>query len=77
MAVYVTLLGSILVNSQLDAKLFFRIHLFQISTCFEHPFAHHQENQLYQYDIWYTSLYVGDRLVCRFGLTQFHPNLQN
>jgi len=22
---------------------------------------------LYQYDIWYMSLYVGDRLVCRFG----------
>jgi len=26
--------------------------LLQISTCFEHPCAHHQENQLYQYDIW-------------------------
>ena len=22
---------------------------------------------MYQYDIWYMSLYVGDRLVCRFG----------
>jgi len=22
---------------------------------------------LYQYDIWYMSLYVGDRLVCVFG----------
>ena len=33
--------------------------------CFKHPCAHHQENQLYQYDIWYTSFYVGDRLVCR------------
>jgi len=22
---------------------------------------------LYQYDTWYMSLYVGDRLVCRFG----------
>ena len=29
--------------------------------------AHHQEIQLYQYDILYMSLYVGDRLVCRFG----------
>ena len=29
--------------------------------------AHHQEIQLYQYSIWYMSLYVGDRLVCRFG----------
>ena len=37
------------------------------STCFEHPCTHHQENQLYQYDILYMSLYVGDRLVCRFG----------
>ena len=30
--------------------------------------AHHQEIQLYQYSIWYMSLYVGDRLVFRFGL---------
>jgi hypothetical protein len=26
--------------------------------------AHHQENQLYQYIIWYISLCVGDCLVC-------------
>ena len=26
----------------------------------------HQESQLYQYDLWYMSLYVGDRVVCRF-----------
>jgi hypothetical protein len=39
---------SILVNNQLDTQLFFfRIYLFQFSTCFEHPRAHHQENQLY------------------------------
>ena len=44
---------------------FFCICLFQFSTCFEHPCARHQENQLYQYDIWYMSLYVGDRLVCK------------
>ena len=25
-----------------------------------------QESQLYQYDLWYMSLYVGDRVVCRF-----------
>jgi hypothetical protein len=37
----------ILVNDQLDALFFFRICLFQFSTCFEHPCAHHQENQLY------------------------------
>jgi len=33
---------------QLDARFFFRIHLFQFSTCFEHPCAHHQKNQLYR-----------------------------
>jgi hypothetical protein len=65
---------TILVNDQLDAHFFFRICLFQISTCFEHLRAHHQENELYQYDIWYMSLYVGDRLVCGFG---FHPNLHD
>ena len=44
----------------------FFICLFIISTCFEHSSAHHQESQLYQYDIWCMSLYVGDRLVRRF-----------
>jgi len=43
------------------------ICLFQFFTCFEQPSAHHQESQLYQYDLWYMSLYVGDRVVCRFG----------
>jgi len=56
--------GAILVNNQPDAQFFFRIYLFQFSTCFEQPCAHHQENKFYQYDIWYMSLYVGDRLVC-------------
>jgi len=37
----------ILVNNQLDPQLFFLIYLFQSTTCFEHPCAHHQENQLY------------------------------
>ena len=41
-------LGIILVNNQLDAQFFFLIYLFQFSTCFEHPCAHHQENQLYR-----------------------------
>jgi len=40
------------------------ICLFQFSTCFEQPSAHHQESQLYQYHLWYVSLYVGDRVVC-------------
>ena len=39
--------GSVLVNNQLDAQFFFHIYLFQFSTCFEDPCAHHQENQLY------------------------------
>ena len=39
--------------------------LFHFSTRFEQPSAHHQENQLYQYIIWYISLWVDGRLVCR------------
>jgi hypothetical protein len=39
---------------------FFRVYLFQFPTCFEHLFAYHQENQLYQCYVWYMSLYVGD-----------------
>jgi hypothetical protein len=50
---------------ELEVQLFFSICLFQFSTCFEQPRAHHQENQLYQYNIWYVSHCVGDRLVCR------------
>jgi len=34
-------------------------------TCFKQPRAHHQENQLHQYNIWYMSLCDGDRFVCR------------
>ena len=60
-------LVTILVTNQPDAQFFFLIHLFQFSTCFEQPCAHHQESQFYQYDIWYMSLRVGDRLVCMFG----------
>jgi len=60
-------INQIIVNNQHDSQFFFHIYLFQFSTCFEHPCAHHQENQLHQYDIWYMSLYVGDRQVCMFG----------
>jgi hypothetical protein len=52
-----------LVNNELDAQ--FLMHLFHFSTCFEQPHAHNQENPFYQYNIWYMSLCVGDRLVCR------------
>jgi hypothetical protein len=44
-------LGIILVNDQLDARIFFLIYLFEPSTCFEQPRAHYQENQFYQYNI--------------------------
>ena len=40
--------------------ILFCICLFQFSTYFEHSSAHHKEIHLYQYDIWYMSLYVGD-----------------
>ena len=53
-----------MVSNQLDPQ-FFSMYLFQYSTCFEQSCAHHQENQLYQYIIWYMSLCVGDRFVCR------------
>jgi len=39
--------------------------LFHLSTCFEQPSANHQENQLYKYIVWFISLCVGGRLVCR------------
>jgi len=57
-----------MVNNQLDA-LFQCIYLFHFSACFEQPSALHQENQLYQYIIWYVSLCVGDSLVWRSGRT--------
>jgi hypothetical protein len=43
----------------------FFICLFQFSTCSKQTRAHHQENQFYQYNIWYVLLCVGDGLVCR------------
>jgi len=53
-------LSIILFNDQLDRTIIFCVCLFQFSTCFEHSIAHHQEIQLYQYDIWYMLLYVSD-----------------
>jgi hypothetical protein len=55
-----------LLNSNLTHNSFSYICLFQFSTCFEQTSAHHQESQLYQYDLWFMSLYVGDRGICRF-----------
>jgi hypothetical protein len=52
---------SILVNNQIDTL--FSTYLFHFSTCFEQPSAHHQENQLYHYIVWYqegtSSLLIG------------------
>jgi len=39
-----------LVNDQIDAQ-FFSTCLFQFPTGLKQPRAHHQENQLYQYNI--------------------------
>jgi len=50
--------------TNLTHNSFSYICLFQFSTCFERPSARHHENQLYQYDLWYMSLYVGDRVAC-------------
>ena len=61
----------ILVSNQHDEQFFFLICLFQFPTSFEQPRAHHQENHLYQYNIWYMSLCVGDPLVCRSGINSF------
>jgi len=43
------------------------ICLYQFSTCFEQPSARHQDSQLYQYDLWYMLLYVGDGVVCWYA----------
>ena len=56
-------------------NFFSYVCLFQYSACFEQPNAHHLEGQLYQYDLWYMSLYVGDRVVYRFRWIDFHLNL--
>jgi hypothetical protein len=47
----------------------FSVCLFQFSTCFEQPHAYHQENQLYQYNIWYVVLFVPN-LHARWSPTQ-------
>jgi len=58
---------TIFVNDQRDAQFLFLIFVYSSSLhVSEEPSAHHQESQLYQYDLWYMSLYVGDRVVCRF-----------
>jgi hypothetical protein len=68
--------GITFVNNQLDVQFFFHLCLFLFSTCFGQPCAHHQENYLYQYDIWYMSLYIDDCLfVYCVVMDKTHPNL--
>ena len=53
-----------MLNDHLDAQIF-SMYLFQNSTCFEQPRAHHQGNQFYQYNIRYMSLSVCDLFLRR------------
>jgi hypothetical protein len=48
------------------------MYLFEFCTCFGQPLVHHQENQLYQYYLWYMSLCVGDRFVFRTKNNDLH-----
>ena len=52
------------INNQLVAQLFFLYIYFSSLHVSSNPVLNHQGNQLYQYDIWYMSLYVDDCLVC-------------
>ena len=66
-------LGIILINNQRDAQFFFVYVYFDTLHVLSNPVfiiieqrcANHQENQLYQYDIWHMSLYVGD--ICQMS----------
>ena len=55
-----------LVNNQLDAQFFPYIFI-SILYMFRANMCSSSGDQLFQYDIRYTSLYVGDRLVCRYA----------
>ena len=61
----------ILLNDQLDANSFLLMFI-SILYMFRALSAHHQEIQLYQYDIWY----VGDRQVCSLDGTTSKPAYQ-
>jgi len=51
---------------------FFLYVYFNSLYIFEQSCAHHQESQLYQYDIWYMSLYIGDCLYQTITYTERH-----
>jgi hypothetical protein len=46
-----------LLTTNLTHNYFYYTCLFQFPTCFKQPSAHHQESQLYQYDLRYMSLW--------------------
>jgi hypothetical protein len=50
-------LGIFLVNDQLDAQFLFLYVYFNSLHVSNKTYAHHQENQLYQYNIWYVSFW--------------------
>jgi hypothetical protein len=56
----------ILVNDQLDAQFFFYMFI-SVFYMFRATLCSSWGNQLYQYNVWYVSLCVIDRLVCRSG----------
>jgi len=65
----VTTTDTIFANNQFDAQ-FFSLYLFiPILYYFEQPSAHHRESQLYQSNLWYMSLSVGE-------VSTHHPNTQ-
>jgi len=62
------------VNNQLDAQFFFHVCLFiSLLYMFRAAMCPSSGELIYQYDIWYMSLCIDDRLVCRCGWDSFKP----
>jgi hypothetical protein len=59
--------GSEIPEGLMNTAVFISILYMIEQTC-----AHHRDSQLYQYNIWYMSLCVGDRPVCRSGIPNLH-----
>ena len=66
--VLLTVNSSIIFANKPTWRTIFLIYLFLVSISFAQLCAHHQENQLYQWEAWYMSLCVDDSLVCRSDL---------
>jgi len=54
------------VNNLLDAQFFFLNSFTSVLYMFRAALCSSSGESIYQYDIWYMSLCVGDRVVCRF-----------